>query len=310
MKKYSYLISLIFIHLCAIAGSCNHTGDRAATATIDSLRISLSPYASFDRGKVGIAVISPEGDTLTVNNDAQYPLMSVFKLHQALAVAHSLDMKGASLDSIVTFSRSELNADTWSPMYKAHTEEIIRLPMRELTRYILQESDNNASNLLFDRFVSVAECDDFIRRATGIDEFKLTYTEHDMQGNHVLANYNHSSPMACALLIDRLFADSIVSPQKQNEIIQIMLDCKTGTDRIYAPLAQEIGVRVAHKTGSGYRTPDGLLAAHNDAGRILLPDGRAYTLAVLVKDFKGSEAEASEVIANVSEIVYNAFKHR
>ena len=38
-------------------------------------------------GRIGVAVITSEGDTLTVNNDGGYPLMSVFKLHEALAVA-------------------------------------------------------------------------------------------------------------------------------------------------------------------------------------------------------------------------------
>ena len=84
-----------------------------------------------------------------------------------------------------------------------------------------------------------------------------------------------------------------------------MRECRTGTDRIVAPLAGKQGVSVAHKTGAGFRDPaTGILSAHNDVGFITLPDGRHYSLAVLVKDFKGSEAEAAKAIAEVSAAVY------
>lgn len=40
---------------------------------------------------VGVALIIDGKDTITINNDDRYPLMSVMKYHQALAVAHYLD---------------------------------------------------------------------------------------------------------------------------------------------------------------------------------------------------------------------------
>ena len=39
------------------------------------------------KAQVGIAVIINGKDTITINNNDHYPMMSVFKLHQALAVA-------------------------------------------------------------------------------------------------------------------------------------------------------------------------------------------------------------------------------
>lgn len=40
------------------------------------------------RAQVGVAVIIDGKDTVTVNNDSRYPLMSVVKYPQSLAVAH------------------------------------------------------------------------------------------------------------------------------------------------------------------------------------------------------------------------------
>lgn len=75
-----------------------------------------------------------------------------------------------------------------------------------------------------------------------------------------------------------------------------------------APLTDKQGVCVAHKTGSGFRNAEGVLTAHNDVGRIQLPDGRHYTLAIFVKDFHGTETEASTHMAKASDTVYRYYQ--
>ena len=105
-------------------------------------------------------------------------------------------------------------------------------------------------------------------------------------------------------LMDRLFTDSLVSREKQDFIKEALRECTTGKDRIAAPLTGKEGVGIAHKTGSGY-SENGVLAAHNDVAYISLPDGTHYTLAVFVKDFRGTEQQASEVIARISAAVYS-----
>ena len=78
----------------------------------------------------------------------------------------------------------------------------------------------------------------------------------------------------------------------------------TGLDRLGAIKHQHPELFFAHKTGSGYRNDAGELIAHNDVGYFRLPDGRAYALAVFIRDFSGTEAEASEIIASISHEVY------
>ena len=273
----------------------------------DGLEAELRQIADEAPGQVGVAVITPEGLSIEINNEPHYQLMSVFKLHEALAVAHVLDVRGVSLDTVISFSRSEMNPDTWSPMLDEHKEAQLNIAVSELLRYIIQLSDNNASNLLFDRIVSTEDCDSFVRAAVGIEDFSIKYTERQMHGNHSLADGNHSSPLACARLLEQVFTDSIVSSEKQAAIQEMLLGCHTGDDRINAPLKGRRNVTLAHKTGSGFRSDRGVLMAHNDIGRVTLPDGRAYVLAVMIKDFNGTEAEASAVIAKISEAVFNAF---
>lgn len=269
----------------------------------DVLADSISRIVSACPGEIGVAVIINGTDTVAVNNENVYPMMSVFKVHQALAVCHQLDQSGSSLDTLLTMQREELDPKTWSPMLKEHPESSITLPVRELLRYTLIQSDNNASNVLFERLVGVAETDSFVATLIPRSSFRIVYTESEMAEDHAQAYANHTSPLGAAMLMERLFSDSLVSREKQHFIRKSLGECKTGKDRIAAPLLGKEGVSLSHKTGSGY-IDKGVLAAHNDVAYITLPNAVRYTLAVFVKDFRGNETQASQVAARISATVY------
>lgn len=275
----------------------------AQGSRFSSLRDKLESIAASCPGRMGVALIVDNADTLTVGNTTGYPLMSVFKLHQAIALCAEFDRTGASLDTVICLRRDSLEHNTWSPMLKEHKEKEICVSVRELLRYALTVSDNNASNVLFSSFVSVAATDSIIARMIPRESFSIAVSEAEMQGDHSLATANHSSPLGVAELMNRVFTDSLVSREKQDFIRDCLYNCGTGVDRISAPLDDK-NVRIAHKTGSGYRSPQGILAAHNDAAYITLPDGRAYSLTVLVQDFDGDERQASDYISRISEAVY------
>lgn len=315
MKRAAIIIKMAVI---AVLGTMAFAPSRVVRNTIGdgnegscrdcfaaSLRDSISCIVSEYPGEIGVALILNNRDTVAVNNRNIYPMMSVFKLHQALAVCKDLDNKGLSLDTLITIRRSELDPDTWSPMMKEHTDSVFTLPVSELLRYTLTMSDNNASNLLFGKLVGTAATDSFIATLIPRQSFRIAFTESEMSADHQKSYVNSTSPLGAAMLINRLFNDSIVSSDKQQFIIRTLQECKTGNDRIVAPLSGKTGVKIAHKTGSGYTTAEGVLMAHNDVAYITLPDGTSYSLAVFVKDFKGNETEAATAIARISERVYS-----
>lgn len=271
------------------------------------LEKELTAIADSAKGDVGIALIY-DGDTLTVNNDAIYPMMSVFKLHQAVALCRMFEENGTSLDSVMTLRRSELDPDTWSPMLKDHTGEEISLPMRRLLEYTLIESDNNASNEMFVRLMPPAACDSVIAGIIPRGSFEIRFNEAEMQADHSQAYSNRTSPLGAAILIDRVFTDTLVGKDYQDFIKSALMRCQTGPDKISAALSEREGITIGHKTGSGYRDDNGRLAASNDVAFITLPDGRHYSLAVFVKDFDGTDAEAAATIARISEAVIKALE--
>lgn len=305
-KTYAVLF-IALICITALASAIHHnpaTDKNGNTALTNVLTDSISRITSACPGEIGVAIIINNTDTVTVNDKSIYPMMSVFKVHQALAICNRFDKDGLSLDTLLTIKREELDPMTWSPMMKEHPESPITLPVKELLRYTLIKSDNNASNIMFERLADIAETDSFIATLIPRKSFQIAYKESEMSADHAKAYSNYTSPLGAAILMNRLFTDTLVSREKQEFIMKSLRECATGKDRIAAPLLGKEKVSIAHKTGSGY-TNNGVLAAHNDVAYITLPNGTHYTLAIFVKDFKGNESQASEVAAHISAIVYS-----
>ena len=296
-RKKQILVLCIAL-VCTTKGSAN-------PPLTDVLTDSISQIVSACPGEIGVAVIINNTDTVSVNNKSIYPMMSVFKVHQALALCNDFDKKGLSLDTLVKINREKLDPKTWSPMMKDYSAPVISLTVRDLLRYTLSQSDNNASNIMFKNMLNTAQTDSFIAKLIPHSSFQIAYTEEEMSADHDKAYSNYTSPLGAAMLMNRLFTESLISNEKQDFIKNALKECKTGIDRIVAPLLDKEGVVIAHKTGSGNVNENGILVAQNDVAYICLPNKVCYTLAVFVKDFKGNESQASQFVAHISAVVYS-----
>lgn len=289
-----------------VATLLSFVGSIYASIGNEMLRQQLFEIIDTAPGTVGVAYVT-ETDTVTVNNGVRFPMMSVFKLHEALAVADALERSGASFDSILNVKASEIDRDTWSPMLKTVGDGDFTISVGELVKYALVSSDNNASNILFDRIISPIETNRYVCSISPDTAFSIAYSEKEMKANHALSYCNYSSPLAAALLLRKVFTEQLVSPRHTEVIRDALLTVTTGQDRVGAPLRDIPGIKFAHKTGSGYRNEAGELIAFNDIAYIMLPDGKAYSLAIMIRDFAGTESEAAEIMSRISEIILNHY---
>lgn len=298
---------IIFLNYGYASDRKFHTGIMCNNNSImmvltDSLTSVINTYP----GEIGVAMIYDNRDTVVINNATKYPLMSVFKLHQAISTCDYLFRNNIDMDSIISIQRNDMNPDTWSPMLKDNIHDTITLSYRQLLNYALKKSDNNASNYLFKHTADINETDTLLLKYIPRQSFSIRYTEDDMYENHQLAYDNVTSPLGCAVLINKLYTDSVLSKAPYSDFIRNALEnCETGTDRIIAPLINESGIRIGHKTGSGF-SENGILSAHNDIAYICLPDDHHYTLSIFIKDFKGSETDASAIMAQLSILIYKS----
>ena len=61
---------------------------------------------------------------------------------------------------------------------------------------------------------------------------------------------------------------------------QTMIDTETGANKLKGMLPAK--TVVGHKTGSSDRNADSMKTADNDAGLVILPDGRKYYIATFI----------------------------
>lgn len=308
----SFIISILITFACVNLISCKGKGTvtpkTLSTEYKTALENRIKEIIKDRPGRFGIAVIYNDTDTLTVNDTSDYPLMSMFKLHEALAVCHTLDRLNISLDTTLNINRKELDMDTWSPMLRDSLSESFSISAEKLLDYTLVHSDNNTSNILFDRIVTPHETDIYIRSISPEGDFNISYTEADMKKDIPKSYANRTSPLSYACLVNKIFTDSIVSADKQDFIKEAMARCATGMERIAAGLPDS-GISFAHRTGTGYTTPDGKITAINDGGYVRLPDGTGYSIAIFVKDFEGNQEIAERTISLISKTVYDTLNH-
>ena len=272
-----------------------------------NLHRALADYVANKPAQIGVALIVEGRDTVCVNDSCRYPLMSVFKLHQALAVAHELRVRGWMLDSPIRILREDLKPDTYSPLRDKYPNGGVVLQVRDLLSYTLQRSDNNACDILFDRICGVEETERYIH-ALGISPLSIVADEAEMHRSLERCYDNWSTPLAVARLLEMLFVHPVFAHRAEEGFIRRMLvECETGKERLAAPL-QGTGVVIGHKTGTGDRNARGEWIGVNDAGFIRLPDGRHYTLVVLVKDSRATMEETCRYIADISAIVFRALE--
>lgn len=288
--------ALLLLLLCGLPPS-------TAAAQTPSLRPALAELAQQERAAVGIAVLTDSGELIRCNDRRRYPLMSVFKFHVALALFDRMEREGIPLDSLIRIEASQLLPDTYSPLRDRYGSRETLLPLRELLRYSLSLSDNNACDILIGLAGGIDSVSGYLRRI-GARGCALSQTEEDMHRDIRNSRKNRSRPSATVRLLHRAFEGSLLRPDHRDFLRECLIATATGPDKLKGMLPE--WCVVAHKTGSSDRTPQGIKIADNDAGVVLLPDGRRYYIAVFIRDSGESDARNAALIARIARTVYDA----
>jgi beta-lactamase class A len=220
--------------------------------------------------------------------DKRFDMNSVMKFPQAIYVAHYLDSCGISLDQRVTVKKQDLEQNTWSPMLKMIDEEQ-EFSYGELLALSLQQSDNNACDLLFKLCGSPRDVQNYLR-SLGFRNICLKWTEKQMHSKPRRSRDNWCTPRDMAELLNWFYCERQSSPVLMY-IWDLMLKCETGNNRIKAALPP--GAQLAHKTGTGFSIGK-TLRGINDVGIVIMPDGDYYPIAIFIKHTKREE-EVAEI---------------
>ncbi len=262
---------------------------------------------SITKGKnasVSISAIGIEKPFSFHSNETRHqPMLSVFKFPIALHVLSLVDQGLFKMDTPIFVRAEDLLENTWSPLKLKYPNGNITLTLKELLDYAVAQSDNNACDILLRLVKGPTKTQHFIRNL-GITEFKMRYNEAEMHENWTNQYKNSATTKALTALLKCFYEGKILSFSSTKILYEIMLNTKTGTNKIKAFLP--IG-STAHKTGSSGKNNAGLTAAENDIGIITMPNGTHLAVAILISDSMESEETNTKMISEISKHIYDAY---
>ena len=265
-------------------------------------------------GLVGIAVRSVDDGWETGWKDHQlYPQQSVSKLWVSITALDAVDRGRVRLDDKVTLTKSDLTL-----FHEPIAEEILKdgsftTTLGDLMLRAITTSDNTANDKLMRSVGGPAAVRAMIARK-GLGSIRFANGERAMQSkiagmtwsqdyalngkffevrdalpikvrtaafNRYIANpYDGAAPSAIVNALAALKRGELLSPTSTQHLLDIMAHTHTGPNRLKGGL--QPGWTLSHKTGTGQEL-GGVQAGYNDIGILTAPDGKSYTVAVMIK---------------------------
>ncbi|HEV2279965.1 MAG TPA: class A beta-lactamase [Acidobacteriaceae bacterium] len=289
-RRIALLLSILLLVFCSLSHA--------------QLREQIARTAAQAQGRVGVACSLP-GKALgcDYHADAAFPMQSVYKLPISMAMLHTVEQGRFTLTQTIRFLPSDLIApDQRSPLRDAHPHGNVDVPVEELLRGAIVDSDGVASDILM-RSVGGASAVEAYVRSLGISGIEIRDTEKTLGREVALENRNSAQPRAVVALLRMLADRSPLSPEHTRLLLGWMSSTHTGDRRLKALLPP--GTQVADKTGAS-GTGRKFTNATNDVGLITLPDGRKLAVAVFVADSAAPAAVREYVIAEIGHAIYAA----
>lgn len=279
-----------------ILAGCSQRPANFSADRLTQLRATIDSIIASHEGKVGVGLIAGH-DTLAIGDSLRLPLMSVFKLHIAIAV---LD-KGLSPDSVVEMAASDIHPETWSPLRDSSGIRDISIPLGRLLYYSVCRSDNNACDKLIELAGGIAEVEKCAKKLTD-KPFALTETEHSMYEDQERTYRNWSSPLALCEIMEAVYSGRALRPAETQYLTGLLSDSSTGREKIAGGVPKE--AFLGHKSGLSFRTPEGIRITSADVAAIRLRDGRTAYLSIVVKDTPETDEETARLFKDITHAIY------
>jgi len=196
-------------------------------------------------GRLGVAAVDlASGRRLSHRAGERFPLCSTFKLPLAAAILREVETGRLSLDRAVAFTRADIvpHAPVVEPALAAGW-----LPVRDLVRAILTESDNAAANLLLPLVGGPAGLTRFLR-AEGDAVSRLDHLEPGLNTDVGTGDADTTTPAAMLALSGRLLTGATIGAESRRLVIGWMAGNTRGTTRLRAGLPP--GWRAGDRTGT------------------------------------------------------------
>jgi len=274
----------------------------AVFAQTNTLQLKMDSIINSKKADVGVSVLYlSDHRIVSVNGDKHYPMQSVYKFHLALAVLNQVDQGKFKLNQKILVKKSDLLPDTWSPLREKYPNGNVELPLSEILKYTVSESDNNGCDILFRLIGGTKSAHQFIKKQ-GIKEISIVGTEEEMHKDDQVQFRNWTTPKAANELLQKFWEGKVLKKTTGDFLMKIMEETVTGPGKIKGLLPQ--GTLVAHKTGNSGVNKEGITAASNDIGIVTLPNGKKMLISAFVSMSKENDKENDKIIAELAKAAF------
>lgn len=267
------------------------TSSSASAPAVDAVPALQQLEAEFGARLGVFAVDTGSGRTVEHRADERFAHAST---HKALSAAVVLDRAtAAELDEPVRWAASDLVPH--SPVTEQHVDD--GLPLREVARAAVEQSDNTAANLLLARLGGPPGFEQALREL-GDDVTRADRTETALNEAVPGDERDTSTPRALAADLRALLVDGALAADDRELLTGWMRAGVTGAGLIRAGVPA--GWVVADKSGAGgYGT-------RNDIAVVWPEDGAPLVLAVLSSRDVADAPYDDALVARAAEVVAGA----
>ena len=284
-------------------------------------------------GQVGIAVRSVDsGWSAGWKADELYPQQSVSKLWVSITALDAVDKGKVSLNDKVTLTKTDLTL-FHQPIRSKVLGGGYTTTLSDLMYEALTKSANTANDKLM-RSIGGPKAVRAMIAAKGLGAIRffdgerslqskiagLTWSQSYSIGNAFFAArnalpmalrraafnryiedpYDGAAASAIVAALARLKRGELLSPSSTARLLRIMGNTKTGPNRLKGGLKP--GWSLSHKTGTG-QVLGAVQAGYNDIGILTAPDGKSYSVAVMIKKTSTPLATRMTLMNNVVKAV-------
>jgi beta-lactamase class A len=240
-------------------------------------------------GRLGVALLDTGSRRrFAWRGDERFPMCSTFKFLLAVDLLRRADAGQMRLDRRLPIRAVRLGNSPFTRSRLGHEASI-----RELCRAIIEDSDNEAANLLLPLVGGPAGYTSFAR-AIGDPVTRLDRVEPAMSEGARGDIRDTTSPRAMAGDFERVVLGPVLRPASRAELTGWLTQVRTGETRLKAGFPR--GWRVGHKTGTGRGTA-------NDVA-IVWPGRRPpFILAAYLTESTLDEKGQNAILADVARAV-------
>ena len=267
-------------------------------AQIDNLKNEIESLIESKNATIGVSIIANNfKDTININENFHYPMLSVFKFPIALTVLSEVDKGNFKLNQKVKILSKDLLPDTWSPIREKFPNGTT-MTISDIVKYTVAQSDNNGCDILLRLLGGTAVVEKFLLQ-NQINDIAIKVNEEDMHREWEIQFQNWATPIALTNLLTKYYLNDMLSKRSYKFLWKTMVETSTGGNRIKGQLPR--GTVVAHKTGTSFTNDKNVTAAVNDIGIIILPNGSPIFISVLVSNSAEDSVTNEKIISDIAK---------